>query len=90
MPLDVGPVLKDWMGCEALVQRAAVLKLMNFELGINPDAAESHSAIIAPVMQHLGFLVATPCPEYVNNSCCTFQFSAVNQLRSQAFDRCCD
>ena len=58
MPVDVGPVLKEWMECEAVVQRASVLKLMSVELGVSPNAAEAHTIIIAPVMKHLGFLFA--------------------------------
>eukprot|EP00435_Cladocopium_sp_Y103_P030362 s546_g7.t1 len=54
MPVDVAPVINDWMGNETIIQRAAVYKLMNFELGTTPEAAEAHSLIIGPTMKHLG------------------------------------
>ena len=58
MPVDVSEVVKDWMDVEIIKSRAAVYKLMSYELGINPEAAESHSIVLAPLMQHLGLLDA--------------------------------
>lgn len=58
MPVDVSEVVKDWMAVETIKSRAAVYKLMSYELGINPEAAESHSVVLSPLMQHLGLLDA--------------------------------
>ncbi|CAK9085079.1 unnamed protein product [Durusdinium trenchii] len=54
MPVDVAPVVQAWMECPTIIQRAAVQKLMSFELGPTPEAAESHALVLAPVMKHLG------------------------------------
>ena len=58
MPVDVAPVVQAWMECPTIIQRAAVQKLMSFELGPTPEAAESHALVLAPVMKHLGTLDA--------------------------------
>ena len=58
MPVDVTPVINDWMNNETVIQRAAVYKLMNFELGTSPEAAEAHCIVIGPAMKHLGVWVA--------------------------------
>lgn len=59
MPVDVSAVVKDWMGESVIIQRAAVGKVMSMELGIDPDAAQAHAIILAPVMKHLGLLIAS-------------------------------
>ena len=58
MPVDVQPLVAEWMADDKVVQLAAIYKLMNYELGISAEAAESHAIIIGPIMKHLGFLVA--------------------------------
>ena len=58
MPVDVAPVINEWMSNETVVQRAAVYKLMNYELGMTPEAAEAHCIIIRPAMKHFGVWVA--------------------------------
>lgn len=56
MPVDVSLVVKEWLDAPTIIQRAAMFKLMSYEIGITPDAAEAHSIILAPVMQHLGLV----------------------------------
>lgn len=51
-------VLQDWLANDVIKQRACLYKLMSFELGLSPEAAESHSVILAPLMHHLGLVVA--------------------------------
>lgn len=83
MPVDIAAVVKDWLDEPPVVQRAAVYKLMSYELGISPDAAESHSIILAPMMKHVGlpnafmstcfcfiYYVHVPCTYAPLNVCC--------------------
>lgn len=58
MVVDVGPVLKEWLAHDVLVQRAAVQQLVTIELGVTVSAAEAHNILLAPVMKHLGSLPA--------------------------------
>ena len=58
MPVDVLPIVKDWMDHSVLCQWGAVYSLMSIELGVSPEAAESHQIILIPVMKHVGTWVA--------------------------------
>ena len=60
MPVDIGPLVKDWMESDILVGRAATKDLVQPALGICPVAAEAHAILLAPTIKHLG-----PLPAYL-------------------------
>ncbi|CAK9055325.1 unnamed protein product [Durusdinium trenchii] len=62
MPVDITPVLKEWMDQDELVSQAAVHNLVSIGVGMDIDAAESHGILLAPVMKHLGL---KPCIQVV-------------------------
>lgn len=54
MPLDVGPVLVEWMKFDDLKTAATHGRLVDVKLDLTPQTAELYKLVLAPIIMHLG------------------------------------